>query len=396
MRLAESTIKAAILHPEEEARLTAVSYFSGSFSQDEAVMPLVIQAVERYGRDKAFRILRNAERLSQTQATVDWLLNGLRQDYALEDVEDDNYRFAIALILYGAPPDVLLQRQAELAALPMFPDQLRGPLDERLDMLSWDWNRGWAALEAFGQNTMRKGSFTWNDVRYADRIIESLARHRATRAASVLNLLQRQHEGGNEALMEWLKPLMINLTGAMQIESAIPVLIKYLPDNNVSLSDESTTALIKINTDAVVWAIADKWWDADTNFRGAASDVLEHIHTDFCAERCLKFFSAEEHPETRLSLAHAVLSQFIEEGVEPVRQLVLAPGDKLSPNGLDIRYRLAAACAVMGVLFPELEQWHEGAVANNWGLGDYKPPRLADTFRPDQPAPKRTGNRKEY
>ena len=46
MRLSESTIKAAILHPEEEIRLTAARYFSGSFSQDETIMPLVIQAVE--------------------------------------------------------------------------------------------------------------------------------------------------------------------------------------------------------------------------------------------------------------------------------------------------------------------------------------------------------------
>ena len=97
MRLAESIIQAAILNPEEEIRLTAVYYFSRSFSQDEAVMPLIIQAVERYGRNHAFRMLWEAEHLPQSQATADWLANELRRDYDLQDLDDDNYRFAVAL-----------------------------------------------------------------------------------------------------------------------------------------------------------------------------------------------------------------------------------------------------------------------------------------------------------
>ena len=124
MRLLEPKIKAAILHPEEEVRVTAVSYFSGSFSQDESIMPLVIQAVETYGREKAFRILRAAESLAQTHATVEWLVRELRREYDLADLDEDNYRFAVALILCHAGPEVLLQRKEFIIALPMFPDQL--------------------------------------------------------------------------------------------------------------------------------------------------------------------------------------------------------------------------------------------------------------------------------
>ena len=53
MRLSESKIKAAILHPEVEVRLTALAYFADSFTTDESVMPLVIEAVEMYGRESA-------------------------------------------------------------------------------------------------------------------------------------------------------------------------------------------------------------------------------------------------------------------------------------------------------------------------------------------------------
>ncbi len=195
--------------------------------------------------------------------------------------------------------------------------------------------------------------------------------------------------------MAWLEPLIVSLAGAMQLESAVPLLIERLDHQNVSVADESTTALIRIDTDAGVRAIADQWSNADTGFRAAASDVLENIHTDLCAESCLRFFAAEEDAITRMSLAHAVLSQFLEEGVEPVRQLILEH-DELTPNGLDIRYRLVAACTIMGVFFPEYERWYDDDVANHWGWGEYTPPRLADSFRPDQPGPRRWWNGKRH
>ena len=391
MRLAESIIKAAILNPEEEIRLTAVYYFSRSFSQDEAVMPLIIQAVERYGRNHAFRMLWEAEHLPQSQATADWLANELRRDYDLQDLDDDNYRFAVALTLYHARADLL--GQGEAVSLPMFPAQLRAPLQERIAMLSWDWDRGWAALEAVGLDTMRRNKFTPSDVRYAERIIESLARHRTTKAVLVLDLLQGEYGDRDVALMRWLEALIVSLAGAMQLESAVPLLIERLDDKNLSVADESITALIRIGTDGVVQAIADQWPRASAGFRGAASDVLENIHSDRSAEICLRFFAEEKDSAVKLSLAHAVPSQFDEEGIEPLRQLAR---DELAPNGLDIRYRLVEASTIMGVPFPEYESWHQAAVADNWGLRDYTPPRLADSFGPDQPGPKWSRNGKRH
>lgn len=359
-------------------------------------MPLVILAVEKYGRGKGYRILRAAESLAQTQATVEWLVRELRREYDLADLDEDNYRFAIALILYHAGPEVLLQRKGFIIALPTFPEQLRGSLDERLDMLSWDWDRGWAALEALGQDTMRQGRFTHNDVRHARHIVGSLARHRVTRARSVLSLLQVTHSGRAEVWLRWLEPLVVNLVGVMRLESAVPLLVERLYADNMNVNDEAITALIRINTDAVVGAIADEWEHADTGSRAGDCDVLEHIHSDLCAESCLEVFTAEEEPNTRLSLAHAVLSQLLEEGIPPVRHFVLGHDKELTPDGCDIRYRLVVACSIIGTLFPEHKKWYQDAEANNWGLGDYRPPRLADSFRPDQPGPERSRDGKRH
>lgn len=52
VRLSEAKIKQAILIPELEIRQRAVKYFSTSHSDDEEVATLVIQSIERYGREE--------------------------------------------------------------------------------------------------------------------------------------------------------------------------------------------------------------------------------------------------------------------------------------------------------------------------------------------------------
>jgi hypothetical protein len=390
MRLPESIIQASILHPEEEIRLAAVAFFSGSHSSSETVMPRVVRAVERYGRNKAFRILRSAERLRQTEATVDWLLGELRRAYAADERDEDNYRYAIALVLFRAEPELLQPRRGEIAALPMFPAPLRAAFDERLEWFRRDWEQGCAALEALAGQSLRKGRLTASDARRADCIVESLARHAATKAATALDLLRRSQQAGCAAWLRWCRPWIMSLAGAMRLDAAVPLAVTSLCDDDLNVADESTTALVKIGNDAVVRAIAACWPSADAGFRAAASDVLEHIHSGLCGETALKFFTAEEDRETKLCLAHAVLSQFLSDGVEPVRQLVLAEGAEVPPNGLDIRRRLVASCAVMGVSFPEFAAWYAEAVADNWGLGNYRPHRVADDLPPHRPEPKRS------
>ena len=94
----ESKIKEAVLHPEEEIRLYAVNYFSAGRCPDESVMPLVIQAVEKYGRETAFEILHDAVRLPQTEATIDWVVEELRRQYDPSDVRRENNCFVLAWI----------------------------------------------------------------------------------------------------------------------------------------------------------------------------------------------------------------------------------------------------------------------------------------------------------
>jgi len=143
MQTPESKIREVVFHPEEELRLTALAYFARSHTEDESIMPLVIEAVEKYGRDKAFRILRDADSLPQTEATVRWLVDELSKDWDLGDVTHDNYCCAVALILCQARTDLL---RPDMADLRCFPEELRDWFRERLEMASWEWDTGWPTL----------------------------------------------------------------------------------------------------------------------------------------------------------------------------------------------------------------------------------------------------------
>jgi hypothetical protein len=393
MRTPDPTIKAAILHPEEEIREKALHYFSDAACEDESIMPLVVQAVEKYGREMGFRLLRDAEWLPQTEATVDWVINELRRDYDLSDVNQENYCFAIALILYKAPQPFLWKRLGHIFTAPAFPEQLQEPFSERLKRFSWDWNRGWTALKHFGQDTMRRwGDFTHNDIGWAAGIVEALARHRKKKAETVLTLLEG--EWGDDEEMNWLRPCFADLAGEMRLEEAVPLLMDCLgSEADLNMSDSATTALQRIGGDVVVREIDARWWEADDEFRRSAGCILDHLRGDLCIERSLTFFRAEEDHETQLILADALLSNFSEEAIDLIWKLVADIDDgELHPDERDVRYRLVAVCTIMGRTFPHFKEWHKAALQDNWGRFTVEPGRLADSFKPDHIGPKWSEN----
>lgn len=374
MRTPESTIRERILFPEQEIRLTALAYFTRDHRQDETLMPLVIQAIEQYGRDTAFDLLREAEKLPQTAATIRWLTDELAKDWYLDDVNIDNYRTAVALVLCHASVDLL---GPEMVELPAFPEELKELFSERLEMGSWDWETGWAALEQLGRKAQAPEGFLQRDVRRADRIIESLARH-PDKAAVLLPLLECQYQGHDLDVMEWLGALLVELAGRMRLTAAVPILVEQLFEEDFFVTDSCLTALKWIGGDEVVRTLAEHWPTAEPDFRQAAAEILEHVHTDLSAKTCLEFFLAEEDDSTRDFLANALLGNFVEAAIEPIRQIVT--GEFLTPDLLDLKHRLIAACTVMGKSFPEYQEWYAQAAAESWGWGDCESTRIRECF----------------
>jgi hypothetical protein len=394
MRLPESKIKSAILNPEEAVRLTALAYFADSFTTDESLMPLVIEAVEKYGRESAFSILRDAERLPQTETSFNWLLNELQSDFGLTDVDQDNYRFAVCLVLLSAPLELLVEQKNIVLNCPNFAPELVPGLDELVTMAAWDWETGWKAFTGLVRELQRR-EYTSNDARYHARLIRVLGRM-GDGTDLILNLLKGIYRGTDRSLMQWADSSIVELAGEMRLKEAVPLIIDRMYEGNESILDECGPVLTKIGGDEVVEAVSECWANGDEEIRFTCTEALEHIHTDLSAETCLELLKDEDEFEIRLHLGQAVLSHFVLGHIDVIREMVLGDDDDLDPDQWDLRHRLVATATITGERFPEYDEWHQEAVSTNYGWGNFGRTRMADNFRLDEPEPESEAEVDDY
>src|SRR5262245_44059008 len=106
MRYPEAKIQEAILHPDIEIRERVIRYFAKSFSTDTSLMPLVIQAVDTYGRQNdAYRLIGAARELPQTEDSIAWVIGELNAD---QTDQYENYAYNLSMILVEADATLLL------------------------------------------------------------------------------------------------------------------------------------------------------------------------------------------------------------------------------------------------------------------------------------------------
>ena len=65
----------------------------------------------------------------------------------------------------------------------------------------------------------------------------------------------------------------------------------------------------------------------------------------------------EENVAVKCRLAQSALMNFTDDAIEPARQLILNNG--LDPDVIEVRNDLLAASMLMGIDFPERDQWKE-------------------------------------
>ena len=255
----DTQIKQAILHPESAVREYAVRDYAASHSSDEAIIPLVIQAVETYGRETAFGILRAADDLPLTNEAIDWLMGELEDDPPAPSLELENARFATALLLCNPQSDLIPPRGREILALPGFPAPLKPAMRDIMQMANWDWPTAWQNLLDLGRKVRRRGELTTSQHRQFHRYVQFMARFREEGAEQVLETLPANYSGPQSELLDWLKPWLILLAGQMRLEPAIPHLMKWLKSSYEAAADECGTALGWIGTEAVVDAVWKAW-----------------------------------------------------------------------------------------------------------------------------------------
>ncbi len=354
MRYPQQKIKEAILHPDIRIRSRAATYFADAFSPDPSIMPLVIKAVETFGRqNEAYQLIGLSRDLVQTADTIAWVIDELNAE---ETGKYENYAYNLSMTLVKADPGLLLPRESDILEARHFLAELRESISNRLQMLSWDEAKCWQRLEEFCEEGKEKQYVNEIKLDYARSVVEALARYGQECEPRVREWMAVRLDDYRHHRLKWLEPLVVRLAGLTHLESTIPLIVgKLLEDASDLLNEECAEALTRIGTPAVLNAIAEEFPASEQHFFIYAMNPLEHIQSDMAVEIILKLIEQEKDELIRGKLAESLLRQFAHEGIEISRQLLL--GRDLDFDHKGLRNCLLETCALTGDRFPEYDEW---------------------------------------
>jgi hypothetical protein len=262
------------------------------------------------------------------------------------------------------------------------------------------YHLGWARVSClariFGQADQ------WASVRL---IAPDLFNRIAQYERDLFNLLGKEVEDFENDPMSWLEIFLVELAGEMRLKRTIPLIVKKLHECGEILSEECVEALAKIGTDAAAEAVAEGWLESEWDYRLYATSALNKIHSDTTVRKCLELLPQDKDLDIRTNLADALLGQFADEGIEPVREMVQRWA--YDPMSSDLMRKLVAVSTVLGVTFPEYPIWkreaeerlakQEGRMKEMWSFmqapqqpalpSQAAPAKERDDFLEREPAP---------
>jgi hypothetical protein len=368
MRLSADQIRQGILHPEWEVRDMALGYFKESFSDDADVMPRLIEAVGKYGWADACSPYTLHRSFQQNEETVRWLIE--QHQLACPDLDREPLwkcwlRF-LSWQLNGARIELLVPHEQVLADLESLDPECKESIQRRLAVAFMDPETGWRELEAFCDQS----ASDYDPIDFAEedfhRFVEVLLRDGGRFADRVLALLaEPSDEITDEDPQYWMQVAATHLAGHLRLSAAVPRLVDRLEvdvDNDGQwYCHKCVDALIRIGTDDVIDAIAERFPSASWDFRALGSRILEGIHSEQSMRKGLELLSVETDDTLSAYIADSMLFQFDSPAIEPVRDLILRGRcDDLEEQMIR---RLVAVTTLMNISVPELEPWRDRAHA---------------------------------
>lgn len=377
MRLTEDQVRQCLQHSDKDVRFAVLQYFAKSYSKNTAIMPDVIELVERLGPKNAFAFSFPITDLAQTEETITWAVQQLQRLPGNEDERD--FTSHVGRLLCRADPKLVLPHKTTILSSLALDRTSASRLERRLGLVSVPSDVLWQLLEAICEAGK---SLTYPDeIPYAEAedIAEALARD-VSQADRMMELLKREFAPETETALTWLEIFLVQMAGEMRYEPAVPLLIqKFLVDGEI-LNEECDKALTKIGTDGVVQAVRDAYPQAPDYFRLYSSGLFGDIHSDLAVSAGLELLSLELDPDQRTWLANALVDQFSTEAIDAARKVVLEEAQ----DSYDLKSSLVTACKLMDYDVPELKQWEKELAEPRRGFfGRELPSETFDDFEDD-------------
>jgi hypothetical protein len=354
-RLPEDMIKQGIVHPDPAVREIAADYFVNRFSPNPTIVPLVIQAIEQYGRDDAFRSYFFLWQLAHTSQTVAWAVRQL-EAIGAPDEDSEFYCIDLAYALSTVPPDLLQPHRRELDELCQIAPGIYGVILNRLDCQPLSPDELWSRFEHFVAEPLDEyPEFPETEIL---KDIAYLLGHHPRMVSWVLQSLTRSVDDPEYSV--WRQGVAVQLAGELRLASAVPCLVPLLHDDEEGLNNDVLEALPRMASDEVLAQLERRYPTADDGFRWTAAALVEQVPSDRSIATLWSWYKVEADKTIRQRILRALLRNFDQDAIEPARS-ELSSEDSPTSELKDLRIEFVAFCTLTGRDFPELEMWKEQA-----------------------------------
>jgi hypothetical protein len=350
MRLTEDQLLEKLLHPEIEVRSAVLQSFGESFSRNPAIMSEVTAAVRQYGFRNAFHALKDAANLAQSEESVAWAVESLRNR---SPELNSHTTHALEKIVVAADPPLLVPHRPVVESMsqrsPAFVDRFK----RRLEFAELPNQELWRRFDALCVSNKEERVLDEGPESEAEELASALSRDPAN-ADRALSMLGRDFDRMEPTPWVWEELYAVRIVGEMRLEAAIPALVGNLHVDDDYLLEWSAPALSRIGTDAVIHAVRAAYPNAPDHFQLFGSGVFGGIRSDLALSAGLELLALDCHTESPMWLAMAVVLQFSTEAVDAARRLLAE-----FPSMSDLQSVVMQACRVMDYEFPELMDWRQ-------------------------------------
>jgi hypothetical protein len=336
-------LKPFLLHQDRDVRDSVAAYFADSWARDENLIPVILDAVDRYGPEETTHMLVAAPCLPMNQESLPRLMASLAAARGFDTILRLN-----EILRRAAVPLLQANESAIREAQNVRPETLER-FQRRRELATKPGEELWRMLRALSDKS-RDAHYAGDiDHSYAGDLIEAVGRCDVPDAAEVCSLLSAPEVDG-----EWLEVFLVDLAGVRRMREAVPQLVAKLHIDTDYLLERVCEALARIGEPEAARLVRAEFGGSTWDFRIYASGMLGDLKHEESERAVLALLGSEEDATIRTNLCYDLCKLFSLEGIDVVRREI-APGyDRWA---VCLEQELLVVTEVLGVDLPEKVQW---------------------------------------
>ncbi len=344
-------LKPYFLHEDEPVRNVVVEYFADSWCRDEDIVPMIIQACDRFGEEENICGLNACRRFPIAEQAFLDLVARFSSVTEITGMAGVNASYHLNRAIATAPVGLLIQHETAVLESPHQTKKTMDFIQHRREFAGWSAQQLWAELQDYARRSEDKKYANDINHAYVDALVEALAPYDVPDATTLCTLLYSpNNENG------WLEIFLIDLAGERRVHETISILVdKFRIDTDYML-ERCSEALAKIGDPESVRLIRNAFPNESWSYRLYTSSLLGKIKVQESEDAIIALLESESDATIRTNICFGLCKLFSRRGVDVVRQEIRKGYD----SGLvELEEELLPVAHVLGIDLPEADEWRQ-------------------------------------